>query len=226
MRLGVLFSGGKDSCLALHMAAETDHVACLITVVPENPESYFFHTPNLHLTELQAQAMSLPLVLRTSPGVKEEEIEDLAAAIEEAVEVHKIEGIVTGAVESVYQATRVQRVCDRLDLWCFNPLWQLDQLALLRELMDRGFRVMVTGVFAPPLDEGWLGRVIDEGTVEELERLWRTHGINPAGEGGELETTVLDAPMFNGPIEVRSRSVEFGRDSGVLHIGEAEVVPR
>ena len=50
MRLAILFSGGKDSCLALHRAAATDQVVCLITVVPDNPESYLFHTPNLHRT--------------------------------------------------------------------------------------------------------------------------------------------------------------------------------
>ncbi len=226
MRLGVLFSGGKDSCLALHRAAEVDDVVCLITVVPENPESFFFHTPNLHLTELQAHALSLPLVMRSTPGVEEDEINDLRAAIEKAVDDHGIEGIVTGAVASVYQATRVQRVCDDLGLWCFNPLWQLDQVQLLWELVRGGHQVIVSGVFAPPLDEEWLGRVIDAKTVQELEALWYSHGINPAGEGGELETTVLDAPMFRSRIEVLQARPEFHRDSGVLVVERAEVVPK
>ena len=224
MRLGVLFSGGKDSTLALHRATATDEVVCLVTVVPDNVESYFFHTPNLHLTALQAEALGLPLVRRSSAGVEEEEVADLAAAVRQARDDHGIEGIVSGAVESVYQATRVQRVCDDLGLWCFNPLWQLDQLALLREVVEDGYEVLVTGVAAPPLDEAWLGRTIDTGTVEELEGLWRSHGINPAGEGGELETTVLDAPMFSERIQVASTAVEFGRDSGVLHIEQAGLV--
>ena len=200
MRLGVLFSGGKDSTLALHRATATDEVVCLVTVVPDNVESYFFHTPNLHLTALQAEALGLPLVRRSSAGVEEEEVADLAAAVRQARDDHGIEGIVSGAVESVYQATRVQRVCDDLGLWCFNPLWQLDQLALLREVVEDGYE------------------------VEELEGLWRSHGINPAGEGGELETTVLDAPMFSERIQVASTAVEFGRDSGVLHIEQAGLV--
>jgi diphthine-ammonia ligase len=226
MRLGVLFSGGKDSCLALHRATRVDDVACLITVVPDNAESFFFHTPNLHLTGLQAQALGLPLVSRTTPGVEEEEIADLRAAIAEAVEEHAIEGIVTGAVASVYQATRVQRVCDELGLWCFNPLWQLDQVQLLWELVREGHHVIVSGVFAPPLDEEWLGRVIDATAIQELEGLWERHGIHPAGEGGEIETTVLDAPLFRCRIEVRQARREFSRDSGVLVVERAEVVPK
>jgi diphthine-ammonia ligase len=226
MRLGVLFSGGKDSCLALHRAVEREEVVCLITVVPDNPESFFFHTPNLHITELQARTMGLPLVTRSTPGVEEEELVDLQAVIEEAVDAHGIEGIVTGAVASVYQATRVQRVCAALGLWCFNPLWQMDQLALLDQLLEGGYQVMVTGVFAPPLDESWLGRFIDRDTRDVLAALWKGHGINPAGEGGEIETTVLDAPLFGGRIEVRSSTLDYHRDSGVLHIDEAEVVER
>lgn len=212
--------------MALHRAAEHEEVACLITVLPENPESYLFHTPNLHLTELQAKAMDLPIVTRCTPGIEEEEVADLSEACRTARDEHGMEGIVSGAVGSVYQATRIQRVCADLDLWCFNPLWQLDQLALLRELLDRHFEVMVTGVFAPPLDEAWLGRVIDASAIEQLAALWQSHGIHPAGEGGEIETTVLDAPMFRGRVRVGATRVDFRRDSGVLKILEAEVVPR
>ena len=226
MRLGVLFSGGKDSCLALHRATATDDVVCLVTVVPENPERYFFHTPNLHITELQAEALGLPHVTGTTPGVEEEEIGDLHAIIAEAQEAHRLDGIVTGAVESVYQATRVQRVCDDLGLWCFNPLWQLDQLSLLWELVRSGYEAVVSGVFAPPLDEDWLGRRIDADSIYELETLWKIHGINPAGEGGEIETTVLDAPRFGKRLQVRKALKDYQRDSGVLVIEEAGVVPK
>src|SRR3990170_1620577 len=113
MKLGVLFSGGKDSTLALHMTAEHEEATCLITLVSKNPESYMFHTPNIHLTEIQAEATDLPLIAKVTEGRKEEELKDLEQAITEAVKQHRIEGVVTGAVESVYQAERVQRICNR-----------------------------------------------------------------------------------------------------------------
>jgi len=56
MKLGVLFSGGKDSTFALHKAAEKEEVVCLITLVSENKESFMFHTPNIDVTALQAEA--------------------------------------------------------------------------------------------------------------------------------------------------------------------------
>ena len=124
MRLGVLFSGGKDSTFALHLAAEKEEVVCLITVVSKNKESYMFHTPNIDVTTLQAEALGLPLVSVVTEGEKEEELADLEAAIAEAKEKFQIDGVVTGAVESVYQASRVQRICNLLDVWCFNPLME------------------------------------------------------------------------------------------------------
>ena len=74
-----------------------------------------FHTPNIDLTALQAQALNLPLVIKSTEGQKESELADLEVAISEAARRFCIEGVVTGAIESVYQAERVQRICQRLD---------------------------------------------------------------------------------------------------------------
>lgn len=131
MRLGVLFSGGKDSTLALSYAKEKEEVACLITLISENKESYMFHTPNIDVTSLQAQALGLPQIIKITRGEKEKELLDLELAIAQATREYKIEGVVTGAIESVYQAERVQRICNHLGLWCFNPLWKRNQKELL-----------------------------------------------------------------------------------------------
>ena len=222
MRLGVLFSGGKDSCLALKYARETDEIVCLISLISKNKESYMFHTPNVHLTALQAQAIGLPHIPWETEGEKEKELEDLKAAISEAVKLYSIEGVVTGAIASVYQATRVQRICDDLGLWCLNPLWQKEQMEVLDEVMD--WNVIVSGVFAQHLDEGWLGERIDEDAICELARLRDKYGINPSGEGGELETTVLNAPFFRQRLEVEESEIEYENCSGTYKIKSARLV--
>ena len=150
------------------MAAEKEKVACLITVVSKNKESYMFHTPNIDVTALQAEALGLPLVSVVTEGKKEEELADLEKAIAEAKSKFQIEGVVTGAVESVYQASRVQRICNRLDLWCFNPLWKHDQKALLETLVEKNFQVIISGIFAYPLDEKWLGKQIDPAMIAQI----------------------------------------------------------
>ena len=226
MRLGVLFSGGKDSTLALHLASEKEEVACLITMFSKNKESYMFHTPNIDVTALQAEAMELPTVSVVTEGKKEAELADLEKAIAEAKSHFQIEGVVTGAVESVYQASRVQRICNHLDVWCFNPLWKQDQKELLETLVKRQFKVMISGIFAYPLDEKWLGNQIDAQVIDKLVELQSQYGISPSGEGGEIETTVLDAPLFKQKIEIVDHLVEAKGNSGVYIIKQARLVEK
>jgi len=226
MQLGVLFSGGKDSTFALHLAAEKEEVVCLITVVSKNKESYMFHTPNIDLTMLQAQSLGLPLVSVVTEGTKEEELADLEAAIAEAKEKFQIEGVVSGAVESVYQASRVQRICNHLDVWSFNPLWKQEQQMLLKTLVAKNYCVVISGVFAYPLDEKWLGVRIDPQVIARLVQFQGQYGISPSGEGGEIETTVLDAPMFKQKIEVVNYTTEAKGNSGNFIIKKAKLVPK
>ena len=226
MRLGVLFSGGKDSTFALHLAAEKEEVVCLITIISKNKESFMYHTPNIEISALQAEALELPQITKTTRGEKEKELSELEDAIAEAARKYQIEGVVTGAVESVYQAERVQRICNHLGFWCFNPLWKHDQKALLEELLEKRFKVIISGVFAYPLDEKWLGKQIDNKLIDRLVDLQQKYGLSPAGEGGEIETTVLDAPLFKKKIEVLDYSVEFKGNSGVFIIKQARLVSK
>jgi diphthine-ammonia ligase len=226
MRLGVLFSGGKDSTLALHKAAEKEEATCLITLISENKESYMFHTPNIEVTALQAAALDLPLIKRVTEGKPEAELKDLEAAIAQAIKDFQIEGVVTGAVESVYQASRIQGICNRLDVWCFNTLWKKNQKALLNEIVAAGFKVIISGVFAYPLDRTWLGKQIDETMIARLVALSKQYSLSPSGEGGEIETTVLDAPLFKKKIEVLDFEVEAKGNSGVFRIKQARLAEK
>jgi diphthine-ammonia ligase len=226
MRLGVLFSGGKDSTLALHIAAHKEEVACLITLISKNPESYMFHTPNIEITALQAEALGLPLVSLTTEGKKEEELTDLERAIAQAKAQFNLDGVVTGAVESVYQASRVQSICHSLDLWSFNPLWKHDQKKLLETFVARNFNVIISGVFAYPLDERWLGKQLDNQMIKQLLELQDKYGISPSGEGGEIETTVLDAPLFRKRVEVLDSVISTRGNSGVFFIKKTRMVPK
>ena len=220
VKLGVLFSGGKDSVFACYRAMQKETVACLITLVSENEDSYMFHTPNIRRTDLQAEAMGLPLLSWPTKGEKEEELQDLKAAIAAAKEMYGIEGIVTGAIESVYQAARVQRICRDLDLWCFNPLWQIDQVDYLRLLLSEGFLVVISGVFAYPFDSSWVGAELTEERVQKLEMLQKKYQINPSGEGGELETFVLDGPIFKKRIRILKASSAYENYRGRFIIEE------
>ena len=209
MKLAVLFSGGKDSTYAAWLAKKSGYkISCLITLVSRNPYSYMFHTPSIDQTKVQAKAIGIPLIIQKTKGKKEEELKDLEKAIKKAKQKYGIEGIVTGAVESVYQASRIQKICNKLDLECFNPLWQKDQIELLESLIKNHFSVIVSGVFAYPLNEKWLGRKIDKKFINEVKVLFAKYKINPAGEGGEFETLTLHAPkLFKKALKIKDKKI-------------------
>ncbi len=208
MKLAVLFSGGKDSCYATYLAKQKRYeISCLISVFSANEESYMFHTPSIKKTKKQADAMGIPLIIQKTKGKKEEELKDLEKAIKKAKQKYRIRGVVSGAIESVYQSTRIQKICNKLGLECFNPLWQKDELEYLNELIKNKFKVIITGVFAYPFDESWLGRKINKRFVEDIKELNKKFLIHPAGEGGEFETFVLDCPLFNKKLEIKNKKI-------------------
>ena len=210
MKVGILFSGGKDSTYAAYLAKKLGYdLSCLITIYSKNKGSYMFHTPSIKKTEEQAKLMKIPIITWETEGKKEEELKDLEKAIRIAIKEHKIEGIVTGAIQSVYQSVRIQKICNRLNIECFNPLWQRNENEYLRELINENFKIIITGVFAYPLNEKWLGREIDDKFVDEIENLNKKYKISIIGEGGEFETLVVNCPLFK-----KSLGIKKFNDSG------------
>jgi ABC transporter with metal-binding/Fe-S-binding domain ATP-binding protein len=205
MKLASLFSGGKDSVYSSYIAKKQGHeIACLITILSKNKESYMFHTPSIEKTTHQANSMNIPLIIQNTKGKKEEELKDLEKAIKKAIKLYKIEGIVTGAIKSVYQSSRIQAICDKLNIECVNPIWQTNELDYLNDLIKNKFKVILTGVFAYPLNQSWLGREINQQFIQEIMKLQEKYKIHPAGEGGEYESFVLNCPLFKKPLKIKS----------------------
>jgi diphthine-ammonia ligase len=227
LKIGVLFSGGKDSTYAAYLVRERgDELACVITLSPAVSDSYMFHYPNITWTAMQAEAMHLPQVKLETKGVKEEELADLRRAIETARRDYSIEAVCTGALASVYQKSRIERICDELGVKALSPLWQIDPISHLTNIVANGFEVIMTGVAALGLDESWLGRALDYDAIRDLSELHAKYGVNPGLEGGEGETFVLDCPLFDRRIRVVSSSKHWKGDAGYLEILDARLVAK
>ncbi len=213
-KLGILFSGGKDSMYAAWLAKKEGYeISCLISIISENEESYMFHTPSIRRVEEQAKSMGIPLIIVKTKGKKEKELIDLERAIKLAIKDYNIEGVVSGAVESVYQASRIEIICNKLKMECFNPLWQKNQLELLEDLIKNKFEVVVVGVFAYPFDEKWLGRKIDIKFINEIKKLQDKYKINVAGEGGEFESFVLNCSLFKKKLIIKDKKINGSKNS-------------
>ncbi|MFH1637762.1 MAG: diphthine--ammonia ligase [Candidatus Woesearchaeota archaeon] len=224
-KIAALFSTGKDSAYALYLMRKKGYdVKCLVTIESSNPDSYMYHTPNVKLASLQAEAMGLPILTYKTSGVKEEELDDLRKALEEAKEKYGVEGVVTGALYSSYQRERIEGLCKGLGLEAFSPLWHMGQEQEMRSLIREGFKVIMVAIASDGLDKGWLGKVLEEKDVDKLSSLANKHGFNVAGEGGEFESFVLDCPLFSKKLVIEESSVSMESENcGKMVLGKVRL---
>ena len=222
MKLAALFTGGKDSTYAIYLAQQAGHeIVCLITLHSQNPDSYMFHTPAIELTQLQAQAMDLPLLTETTKGEKEAELTDLKQAIIDAQKQYEFAGVITGALFSEYQASRIAKINQELNLQTINPLWHKPQEQLMTELLHHKFQFIFTAVAAEGLDKTWLNKTI---TFKDLQKLQQIPGINLAGEGGEFESLVTNCPLFQKQLIIeQAEIIEENKNTARLIIKKARL---
>jgi predicted ATP pyrophosphatase (TIGR00289 family) len=226
MNVAVLFSGGKDSTMAVYAALEAkEDVKYLLSIKSKNDESYMFHVPNIHVTDLLSQALDIPIVSVETDGIKEDELQDLKGAFENLKSLG-IEAIYTGALYSVYQKSRIERLGDEVGLKIISPYWHVDELEYMKKIVSLGFKILISSVAAWGLDESWLGRIIDEETIDELVRLNEKYHVDIAFEGGEAETLAIDGPIFKKRIEILKYKKEWHLDSGVFIIEDAVLVDK
>ncbi len=201
IKLGALISGGKDSWYALHIMRRLNYeIACIISLLPRE-ESMLFHVPMVEMVHEQAEAASIPLIIEKA-GENEEE--SLRKILERAVEEFSIEGVISGAISSQYQRKRFEEACEKVGVASFSPLWGVNQETYLRKVC-RELRFIIVEVAAEGLGKEWVGKEIGPSEAEKLIELSRKYGFNPAGEGGEYETFVIDAPLFSKRVEIELR---------------------
>ncbi|OQX18581.1 MAG: TIGR00289 family protein [Candidatus Altiarchaeales archaeon A3] len=226
MKLVSLFSGGKDSTIATYKAIKTNQeVMFLLSFVPDK-ESYMFHYPNIKFAKISAEAMNIPIIMKESSKDKEKEIDDLKREIEILKDKYAIDGVCVGAVSSNYQYSRVNKICDELNLDVFAPYWKKSHEDLIREAINLNFKILIVGVYADGFDESWLGREINLKALEDLKKLEEKFHINIGGEGGEYETFVTDCPLFKKRIVIDEAEKIWDKTRGELIIKKVRLVDK
>lgn len=181
MKAVSLFSGGKDSFFSALIAMEQGFdVEYAITIDPEE-YSMMFHFPNTSSADLSAGLLGL--------NVKHIKESDFVPALKAAHD-EGVEAVVSGAIASDYQKTRIESICTDLGLVSFTPIWRKNQNLLLKEIIKSGIMAIIVSVSAEGLVEKDLGRPVDSEFIEYMGSIDRRIGINVAGEGGEYETFV------------------------------------
>lgn len=224
MTVTALVSGGKDSIYSAYLAdTQGWPVDELVTIAPPDPDAMMFHTPNLDVVPLQAQAWRKAHrrveVQGTGEGPE-------LAALREAIAGAR-GPVVAGAIRQSYQWSRLLRIADAEGRRVYVPLWRKDPARVVREEIAAGLDILLVHLAAEPLTPDLLGRRLDLGLVEELERRSReVRPVNVAGEGGEFETLVVDAPFFESRIDLEEVERTVTGSTARLRVTKSRLLPK
>jgi len=225
MKLACLFSGGKDSTYAIHLAKKQGHdVVCLLSIFTKSEESHLLHHPNLKWTKLQSESMKIPqLTIISNSDETDDELIVMEKLLQNAKEQFQIDGLVHGGIKSKFQKEKFESLCLKLNLVSIAPLWGTDPNDYMNELLDSNFYFMMITVSSDGLDEQWLGKLISKSDIAILNNLSNKFGFNLNFEGGESETFVIDCPLFSTPIKINEFTKNWDGYRGRFEIVDAEL---
>ncbi len=223
MRCIILLSGGKDSVAAVEVAQMHGwDVVAALRMVPVEDDAWMFHTPNLNVVEGIAEALGIPLVTAAARADPVLEVEDLEAALVAAKKEFNLDAVLSGALASEYQRTRIDAIGHRIGLHTFAPLWHKDPDTYMDSLLKAGYHIRFSRVAADGLDASWAGARLDQ---EKLEQL-RGMRMHVAGEGGEYETLVLDAPHYLHALEITEAEVVATASRATWNVQAVHSLPK
>jgi uncharacterized protein (TIGR00290 family) len=218
----MLWTGGKDSALALYEALQSGwRVCCLVTFAP--PEPKFLAHP-LAFIQLQAKALELPHYVFSIHDPFAQSYETALGGLRDKMGVHTV---ITGDIAEVAGSPNWIRERSRpIGMNVRTPLWGRDRLALLRQLRGHGFQVLFSCVKTRWLGENWIGRELDDTAIADLRKVREQTGLDLCGEEGEYHTLVTDGPHFQRRIAIRSASTRANGALAHLEIHEMELLEK
>jgi uncharacterized protein (TIGR00290 family) len=194
-RAAVLWTGGKDCNLALYEAQQAGYqIVALVTFMMGNGK---FKAHPIDVMKLQAEALSIPYLTISVAEPYKESYED---AIKKLKEEYDICTLVTGDIAEVHG--NGNWITDRskpAGVQVLLPLWHLDRGQLLQRLFSLNFSVIFSCVKDPWFKAEWLGKQLNQASLNELRLI---ENLDLCGEQGEYHTLVLDGPGYDAQIDI------------------------
>lgn len=219
---GISFSsGGKDSILSLHLAHKNGiNIKAMLTMIPEDSESMLYHTHNVSLVKIIAEVMGIEWISVNAP--KNSEINALTKALKKV----DAKYLITGGIESNYQKKKFDNVCEKVNMKHYAPLWGLNAKELYDNIITNKIDPIIVSVAALGLGKEWLGVHLKEQSINKLLELSEKYKFNAVGEGGDLDTLVLDAPLFSKKLKPSEVELKWYGDRGKLEINNLKKISK
>lgn len=204
MKVAVMYSGGKDSTFAVDFAKGKGwDIRYLLSVKPTRTDCYLFHYATVEHTHHFARMLGVKHVLKTcdvADPAQEAEIVKNAVLAEE-----KIDAIVLGGIGlQETQLRSIQKVLLPHSIEVFAAHSGDDHVAVMKQMISKGYKFMISQVAADGLNEKWLGRVLaTDGDIDALVACADKYGFHAGGEGGHYDTFTIDGPLFTHALDVK-----------------------
>ena len=195
-RAAISWSGGKDSCAALHRVHADYDVVSMVTMFDESAERSRSHGLRPEVIAAQGDRLQLKRIAgrctwQTYDTVFHEALDQAAA--------EGISHVIFGDIMFDEHRLWAERMCSASGMTAVEPLWGESTESLFHDWVSSGAEALIVTARAEFLDETWLGRVLSAELLPELRR----RGVDPCGERGEYHTVVTDSPLFSRPLRLR-----------------------
>lgn len=199
-RAAVSWSGGKDSCAALHRVHRDFDVVSMITMFDEQALRSRSHGLRPELITAQAQRLGLTQFIGrctwdSYSAVFQRVLGDVARS--------GVTHVVCGDIMFDEHRLWAERMCAGAGLTAVEPLWGEPTDRLFDEWIASGADARIVTARAQYLDETWLGRTLTAAMGPELAKL----GVDKCGERGEYHTAVMNSPLFSRPLSITTGEV-------------------
>ena len=221
-----MYSGGKDSTAAIDLALSKGwNIKYLLSVKPSRTDCYLFHFSTVENTKEMAEILGMRHVLI---GCDVADPKKEAELVKNVVEKNPVDAVILGGTG--LQETQIRSVREALfplGVEAFASHNEMDHGDHVQELIDKGYKIMISQVAAEGLSQEWLGKILTNDNYGELRKLSEKYGFHIGGEGGHFDTFVVDAPIFDRYLEVLKIEKVMESDCvGYLRINKFKIVDK
>lgn len=202
MKAALLFSSKPDDVFAAVKAMEEGHKVLEVVSLG--------HEKNAGLT---AEALGAEFYAA--------ENNDLRETLKKLKERHGIEGLVF----SQNNSSAAEKACADSGLRAIKIIHGNEKM-MLREMIESGFSIIITGVSAYGFNQLWLGRILDLKGWADLVDLSQKWGISLLAKNSEFEALVLDCPAFRKKIEILDSEKKWDGAKGSLEIKKTQLTEK
>lgn len=187
--------------MALYRSLKTKEleIVGLLTTVSDQFHRVSMHGVREELLEKQAEVTGLQLERITIPYpcpniVYEDKMREVLTRWKMRGMTHVVFGDLFLQDIRKYREEKLSRI----GITPMFPVWGQDTAALAKEILEIGFRAVITCVDPRKLEPKFAGREFDQKLLAELPK-----GVDQCGENGEFHTFVYDGPIFKRSIPIR-----------------------